>query len=851
MNMKFIKKQPLFTFSIVVLLLTTVYWSLLSAIIQQQNSDQLADPALFDNWNTFSQSIFPTQHTFLLKWPIFFIVQLAHGSPAAFISVTVLLSLATVGLFAWILSRIEKRPQVLALLFLALSVVLLLVPIEPKPGSLLPVGMGMLTTRNIEYIVFLGAILLLFQQTSKRIFTPRIIAATLLLTLLFVSDQLFIGLLFGGVVLFWIVSWIFKKKDVRQKVIPVLLAGIAAVVLSVLIVLAMRALGILDSPGNAVGPYGVGFSPKDFALGLIYGVMGILTQFGANPVSGTVIAADLPGALLQSIRSPLILGYLINTGIFIAIVASIVVLIKETFVKPPKPLKRVSKKKILALQTLSYFSLFIVMAAVASIGLFVVTKHYYAVDARYMGLVFFAGFIALTLQVSKMKLQKNFIAVASTIMVIGCVLGMYGIAQSFQESQQAYSETSHQNTFIAEALQHHPVKTLVADYWRVYPIVNETKSKTQPLPLGSCFDSRKALASRLWEQDAYKKSFAYLLTTEKTETGYPACELSKVREAFGSPSDSLVVEGTSEKPKTMLLFYDKGINYVKPDTAIRPDDVSLLRNLSELKDISCVSGQTILQTVAHEDDDLLFMNPDLVKGVEQGDCVRTIYFTAGDAGNGEAYWLGREEGAKAAYARMFGIEDPIWKSRDVQLSDNHQVKIAQLQSNHARASLIFMRLPDGNVNGRGFASEGSESLNKLANGTIPSIASVDTTSEYSKADILAALQQLMNHYGPAVVRTQAINNHSDTYRDHSDHLAVGRLTQEAFIEYNSAHPDTSIQHYIGYPIRAQPANVTDDDLILKKSIFFTYAEHDPSTCVSDVACETTSYRFYLNRQYQE
>jgi len=836
---------------VAILLLTTVYWSLLSAIVQQHNSDQLADPALFENWNTFSQSTFPTQHTFLLKWPLFLIVQLAHGSPAAFISVTVLLSLITVGLFAWILSRIEKRPQVLALIFLALSTVLLLVPIEPKPGSLLPVGMGMLTTRNLEYIVFLGAALMLFRQTGRRIFTVRIIAATVLFALLFVSDQLFTGLLFGGGILLLTGSLIFKKKDIRQKAVVILLVGLAAVILSALMVVAMRALGVLDSPGSAVSPYGVSFSPKDFGLGLIYGVMGIFAQFGANPVSGTVIAANLPSAVLDSIRSPIIIGYLINTIIFIAIVLSVIILVKDNFIKTAKPLKGISKKKALELQTLLHFGLFVVMAAIASIGLFVVTKHYYAVDARYMGLVFFAGFIALTLQVSKMKLRKDVVLVVSTIMILGSVLGVYGITQSFQASRSAYTETTRQNTLISEALQHHPVTTLVADYWRVYPIVNQTKVKTQPLPLESCFGPREVLTSKFWKRDAYAKSFAYLLTTEKTNTGYPACELSKVRELFGSPSDSLVVEGTAEKPKTMLVFYDKGINHVKPETVIRPDDTSLIRSLGELNDTSCPGGRTIFQAVAHEDDDLLFMNPDLAKGVKQGDCVRTVYFTAGDAGNGEAYWLGREEGAKAAYARLFGIEQPTWNSRDVQLSDHHQVKVSRLRSDYTHASLIFMRLPDGNVNGGGFASDGSESLHKLTSGAIASIGSVDTTSRYSKTDILAALYQLMDHYKPAAVRTQATNNHSEKYRDHSDHLAVGGLTQEAFAEYNATHPDTSIQHYIGYPIRAQPANVADDDLMLKKSIFFTYAEHDGSTCASDIACERTSYKFYLNRQYTE
>jgi len=844
--MKLTKKQLFLISSVAVLVLTTVYWSLLSAFIQQQNSDQLADPALFENWDTFSQSVFPTQHTFFLKWPLFFLVQLAHGSPAAFIAVTVAVCLLTVVLFAWILSRIEKRPDMLGLLFLALSAVLLLVPIEPKPGSLLPVGMGMIATRNIEYIIFLGGILWLFKKrTRKQIFTPRIIISVFLLTLLFVSDQLFVGLLFGGGILLLISSSVFHRKDIRQRAADILAVGAVSVIFSMFVFIILRFLGVLDSPASAVGPYGVGLSFKDFALGSIYAVMSFAAQFGANPVSGTVIAADIPTAVLQSLRSPSSIGYLVNAVIAAVIVAASFFLVKNTLIQPPK-------KKKDSRQDIRYFGLFIIMSALASIGFFVATKHYYAADARYIGLVFFAGFIALAIQASRMKLQRRSMIAASVILAVGCVCGTFGAYQSFQNSREAYNEVSRQNTLVAQALQHHLVKTLAADYWRVYPIVTETKSQVKPLPLSNCFEPRDVLASKIWAQHAYQESFAYLLTTEQTGTGYPACELSKARVAFGSPSDTLVVEGTAEKPKTLLLFYDKGINKAKSEIMIRPNDTSLLRNLDELKDTGCDSGRTILQTAAHQDDDILFMNPDLFQGVNTGDCVRTIYFTAGDAGAQEAYWLGREEGAKASYARMFGIEEPTWRSRDVQLSEHHQVKIARLlESDQVRASLIFMRLPDGNVDGSGFASDRSESLNKLMSGAISSIGSVDGASTYSRADVILALGQLMEHYGPVVIRTQATRNHGVKYKDHSDHITAGRLTQEAFDGYYTTHPGAVIRHYIGYPIRAEQVNVTGDDLILKKILFFTYAAHDSSTCTSDVACEKTSYKYYLNRQYTE
>ena len=46
------------------------------------------------------------------------------------------------------------------------------------------------------------------------------------------------------------------------------------------------------------------------------------------------------------------------------------------------------------------------------------------------------------------------------------------------------------------------------------------------------------------------------------------------------------------------------------------------------------------------------MNPDIASNVEAGGCVRLVYLTASDAGEGDGYMLGRERGVRAAYAYM-------------------------------------------------------------------------------------------------------------------------------------------------------------------------------------------------------
>jgi LmbE family N-acetylglucosaminyl deacetylase len=67
--------------------------------------------------------------------------------------------------------------------------------------------------------------------------------------------------------------------------------------------------------------------------------------------------------------------------------------------------------------------------------------------------------------------------------------------------------------------------------------------------------------------------------------------------------------------------------------------------------------------VAHQDDDLLFMNPDVVSDVQAGQPTWITYLTAGNLTPGPAgmlYANRRIQGARAAWARGARITDPSW-----------------------------------------------------------------------------------------------------------------------------------------------------------------------------------------------
>ena len=249
--------------------------------------------------------------------------------------------------------------------------------------------------------------------------------------------------------------------------------------------------------------------------------------------------------------------------------------------------------------------------------------------------------------------------------------------------------------------------------------------------------------------------------------------------------------------------------------------------------------------VAHEDDDLLFTSPDLLHSMQSSTstvCVRTVYLTAGDAGSGQSYWGQRELGTQAAYAQMLGAAN-AWTQSDAGVT-GHPIPVFTLNGN-PNVSLVYMRLPDGNVDGSGFSSTGHKSLQKLWSGSASSISAVNGSSSYTKTSLIATLLTLMQSYQPTQIRTQDyIGTFGDG--DHSDHHATAYFARAAHQQYTTPHTFTG---YMDYASENQPANVSGSDLTGKSNAFYAYTPFDILVCQSPSDCSNTDYAKWLQRQY--
>lgn len=819
-----------------VLILTTVYWSLLGAIVHQHNADQLIDPKLFQSTETLQKAVFPSQHTFLLKWPLFILIQLTHNASWAYIAMTVFLSLITVSYLAWLMSRIEKRPLSLGVLYLALTSVLLLIPIEPSPGSLLPTSFAMITTRNIEYLFFIAGLIFVL-KAKFRLKNTALWLALGCFTILFASDQLFSGISIGGAILFFIVYLLLKKPAYQHIAIRWLLISIGAFFAASVLTSSIDGLQITHITGTTAGPYAIESDVKQKIAALLFTILGIFTNFGANPIHDVLAVKDLPVMFLKRLLSLEIITYLINGVVVLMTGIAGWRLFKRSFSK-----QQTVKNDIT-------ISMMLGTATMAAIMLFIATNHYYPVDSRYLTLSLFTGFVILATYLARKQSPFRYPVRIISVLIVGIAVGVFGAYNTFNASQTTYEPVIQENQQIAVIVDQLGISAIVGDYWRVVPVSNMAKTSVAPVALGDCSTLRTVLTSKQWSNTTSQRRFAYLVTTQKGSTGFPACSPSDGIAMFGKPGISHVISGTADHPTTVLLVYD---NARKPYDQLPPRkslDHTLLKPLASLEDATC-EHKTILQIIPHQDDDILFMNPALLHDVQAGNCIRTIYLTAGDAGVERGYWIKREEGARAAYSQALGLASPQWATYNLQFTPNTSLTATKLQDSQ-QVTLFFLHLPDGNPSGNGFGNHHNESLQRVWNGSITTIHDVESHTAFTRDDLVTGLGQLMTTYQPAEVRTLETRSSNARYPDHSDHITTGQLTRQVFKEYKKSHQQATIAYYVGYSGLALSPNVTGDDLATKQAMFYAYAALDTSTCTTTAACASTAYKLYLERQYTD
>ncbi|KAI5475263.1 Carbohydrate-Binding Module Family 1 protein, cellulose binding protein [Pseudohyphozyma bogoriensis] len=259
---------------------------------------------------------------------------------------------------------------------------------------------------------------------------------------------------------------------------------------------------------------------------------------------------------------------------------------------------------------------------------------------------------------------------------------------------------------------------------------------------------------------------------------------------------------------------------------------------------TCTGGSVYF--VAHPDDDLLFQSPDLYSDITAGNCITHISLTSGDSGQGSAYAQSREAGNEAAWAEMAGVAD-TWTEFNATFGG--QPVLVRTLTAKPQIQKVWFRLPDGDVDGTGYAPTGYETLRELYLGTISSITTQPGNAVFTLMTLKQAISQIMTARVPSIVRTLDYLSELDG-GDHSDHLVTGRLVELLAGTYAS---NASVSGYMGYPISNLAPTLTTSDagFIAKAAAFATYAPYDTDECASYTACVSAGRgeAYWLLRQY--
>ena len=446
--------------------------------------------------------------------------------------------------------------------------------------------------------------------------------------------------------------------------------------------------------------------------------------------------------------------------------------------------------------------------------------------------------------VSKRKTSTKTIIVLTVSFILTISLGY--VCWRYYQNYITDSDLTSRNHNIVNALRNHSVQYLVAENNRVESLRPFVPAQQYLVPLSTC--AQPALV------DFQSSSFAYVFTNDQLISHRPSCSLSEFEKIYGNPNANILIAGTLDKQTEVLLIYDKSVSQnLHPDSKnIRLPGVDSPIALSQLPKNADCSGRTILNFVAHQDDDLLFLSPDVLDDLKAEKCVRTVYVTAGDAGIDKYFWLSREQGSQHAYSYMTSENDEVWNQRTIKLASNEFITLDTPQNN-PQISLIFMHLPDGNFDGSGFKTTKNASIAKLNAGKIKSIASIDAQSSYTSSDLKAALTAMIKYYNPAIIRSQSAQRvlKGNAYIDHSDHITVGAYVEQAYQQAYGTSIAVPLYVYNGYTIHGMMHNLTMEAAQAKEQAFLQYARYDGSVCQSIADCErTATYGSYIQRQYK-
>ncbi|MFF3154424.1 PIG-L family deacetylase [Streptomyces sp. NPDC057910] len=271
---------------------------------------------------------------------------------------------------------------------------------------------------------------------------------------------------------------------------------------------------------------------------------------------------------------------------------------------------------------------------------------------------------------------------------------------------------------------------------------------------------------------------------------------------------------------------------------------------------------SVMQIMAHPDDDLFFMNPDTGQSLRSGRPITSVYVTAGESDGVNSpstrkgaprppsdrakYSEARQNGIRGAYAQMAtGDRGAKWTRAVLPTAGGGTAELDTLDG-HPGIHLVWVQLREAET----ISGNQPHSLRGLWNGQVATLTSQLASGTpvrpfaYTKEQVVETLAGLMEKFRPTHVRTldptPARAGKFHKIIDHQDHTYSARFAQAALALYakSANHPHFSVQNYVGYNTGFLPHTFAKPATDAKADIVKTYAWMNPKDnyCASAAGC---------------
>ncbi|MFE3760601.1 PIG-L family deacetylase [Streptomyces sp. NPDC059104] len=273
-----------------------------------------------------------------------------------------------------------------------------------------------------------------------------------------------------------------------------------------------------------------------------------------------------------------------------------------------------------------------------------------------------------------------------------------------------------------------------------------------------------------------------------------------------------------------------------------------------------------LDFVAHPDDDLYFMNPDVRHSIADGAALTTVYLTSGEAdGRNVApheekvlaaegrlpapdkprYAEARQNGILAAYAQM-ATHDPAspWRRSVIGTAGGARAEVDVLAAKPS-VQLVWLEMREAE-SVHGYAPWSLHGLwdgrTRVIHSQLIAGSPVTKPFTYTRSQVVATLTGLLERYRPTLVRTQDPTPGANPKADHQDHIYGARFVQAALARYAAAvpfpdRPHFTVQNYLGYQSGAFAGVLAPAAARTKLGTLKTYAwTGRPDDCDSTAGC---------------